>query len=341
MGSGPFIFDSYTPQGSFVVHRNPDYNSPPAYARNQGPAYLDQIVFQFVPETATRTGSLTSGQVDAIDGGSARDLASLTQQGFSLVRSDQPGQPWMGHFNTTSGVTADPEVRRAFREAIDFDGIIGAVWGGEYQRAYGPISQFTPAYEPAVETFWPYDPADANQRLDAAGWTERDGDGFRTKDGQRLTIVWVSDPNDIREQRPEFIQAAKELVKEVGIDLDWQSISYADATARRTSHDFGVYAHSYSRAEPAYLDQQFYGGRGLNGYSDPEVDAWLDAGRATTDPAERAEWYSKVQQKVTDLAATLPIYAQSQFVLFSPKVHGIATDATGWIQFYDAWKDPA
>jgi hypothetical protein len=29
---------------------------------------------------------------------------------------------------------------------------------------------------------------------------------------------------------------------------------------------------------------------------------------------------------------------QSQFVFFSPKVHGITADATGWVQFYDAWK---
>lgn len=341
VGSGPFIFDSYTPQGSFVVHRNPDYHTPPAYAANTGPAYLDGIVFQFVPETATRTGSLTSGQVDAIDGASARDLTDLIGQGFSLVRSDQPGQPWMGHFNNVSGVTADPEVRRAFREAIDFDGIIQAVWGGEYHRAYGPITQFTAAYDPAVETAWTYDPASANARLDAAGWTERDGEGFRTKDGQRLTIVWISDPNDIREQRPEFIQAAKELVKEAGIDLDWQSIDSATATQRRTDFDFGIYAHSYVRNEPAYLDTQFLNGRGINGYNDPEVNAWLDEGRATTDPAARAAAYAKVQEKVTGLAVTLPIYAQSQFVFFSPKVHGIVTDATGWIQFYDAWKDPS
>jgi peptide/nickel transport system substrate-binding protein len=339
VGSGPFTFESYTKQGSVKVKRNPDYNWGPPYAYHQGAAYLDGIEFRFVPEESTRTGSLTSGQVDAIDGASARQVDLLERQGFSLIRSDQPGQPWMGHLNTRDAPFNDVEVRRAFREAIDFDGILQALWGGKYLRSWGPITQFTPGYDPSVENSWKYDVDSANRRLDAAGWTGRDSEGFRTKDGQRLTVVWLSEPNELREQRPDFVQLVKEQVKKVGIDLDYVQVSANDATARRAAGEFSVYAHSYVRAEPAQLDRIFHSrSNNISFTNNPQIDQWLEAAQATTDPAARAAEYAKVQQYVTDQAIVLPIYVQSQFVFFSAKVHGITTDATGWVQFYDAWK---
>lgn len=340
VGSGPFVFESYTRQGSVKVRRNPDYKWGPPYAHHQDAAYLDSIEFRFVPEESTRTGSLTSGQIDATDGASVRQLDSLQKQGFALIRTDQPGQPWMAHLDTKYPPFDDVEVRRAFRESIDLDGLIQALWGGKYLRAWGPLTQFTPGYDKSVENSWKYDPDSAAKRLDAAGWSSRDADGFRTKDGKRLTVVWLSEPNELREQRPDFVQLVKEQVKKVGIDLQYVQASATDAAAKRLSGDFSAYAHSYVRADPAQLDRIFYSNPQNMSFTDkPDIDAWLEAGQATADPAQRAAEYAKVQKWAIDQAVVLPIYVQSQFVFFSPDVHGITTDATGWIQFYDAWKE--
>jgi peptide/nickel transport system substrate-binding protein len=325
-----------------TVKRNPDYDWGPSYARHQGPAYLDGIEFRFVPEESTRTGSLTSRQVDAIDGASTRQIDLLQRQGYSLIRSDQPGQPWMAHLNTKYPPFDDVEVRRAFREAIDLDGNIKALWGGEYLRAWGPVTQFTTGYDNAIENSWSYDPASADRRLDAAGWSGRDADGFRTKDGKRLAVVWLAEPNELREQRPDFVQLVKQQVKEVGIDLQYVQVTSTDAAARRTAGDFAAYAHSYVRAEPAQLDRIFHSqANNISFTNNPQVDQWLEEGQATSDPAARAAAYGKVQEWAIDQAVVLPIYVQSQFVFFDKDVHGITTDATGWVQFYDAWKDPA
>lgn len=70
----------------------------------------------------------------------------------------------MAQLNTKYPPFNDIEVRRAFREAIDLDGIFKALWGGKYLRAWGPLTQFTPGYDRAVENTWRYDPASANKR---------------------------------------------------------------------------------------------------------------------------------------------------------------------------------
>ena len=68
VGTGPFVFKSYQRGQAAVFERNPDYQWGPGNAQHQGPAYLDRVTYRFLPEAAVRTGALSSGQVDLIEG---------------------------------------------------------------------------------------------------------------------------------------------------------------------------------------------------------------------------------------------------------------------------------
>ena len=76
----------------------------------------------------------------------------------------------------------DPAVRRALSFAVDREKLVSGALAGIGEPAYGPLMRGHWAYDPAGET--PYDPAEAERQLDAAGY-KRDGDGPRTKDGAR------------------------------------------------------------------------------------------------------------------------------------------------------------
>jgi peptide/nickel transport system substrate-binding protein len=54
VGTGPFRFVAWDAQSQVVVERNPDYNWAPEFAAHQGPAHLEQVIFRFLPEAATR-----------------------------------------------------------------------------------------------------------------------------------------------------------------------------------------------------------------------------------------------------------------------------------------------
>ena len=51
VGTGPFIFESYAPNESFVANRNPDY-------WNQPYPYLDRVEFRPIPDALNRRDAL-------------------------------------------------------------------------------------------------------------------------------------------------------------------------------------------------------------------------------------------------------------------------------------------
>lgn len=72
-GTGPFVIDRYIKGQEIRFVKNPDYNWAPENATHQGPAYLDDVTYRFLPESSVRIGALTSGQIDAAEGISGND----------------------------------------------------------------------------------------------------------------------------------------------------------------------------------------------------------------------------------------------------------------------------
>ena len=56
--------------------------------------------------------------------------------------------------------------------------------------------------------------------LEDAGWVDRDGDGIREKDGEKLSIRWLTYPS--RQELPLLAESAQATLKEIGIDVSTQ-----------------------------------------------------------------------------------------------------------------------
>ncbi len=63
VGAGPYIVKDQIPGNSITYDRNPDYNWPPPYFKNRGPAYLDGITMKVIKEDATVWAALKAGEV--------------------------------------------------------------------------------------------------------------------------------------------------------------------------------------------------------------------------------------------------------------------------------------
>jgi peptide/nickel transport system substrate-binding protein len=145
------------------------------------------------------------------------------EKGGYAVRSATSANVWSLVPNLTvqdEGLRAlyeNADVRQALSVAIDRETINELAFSGLGEaRTASPISG-SPYYNAELETHWTeYDPDAANALLDAAGLTERDGDGFRLRpDGKRFTIVVENNNNAYS----NVLELVADNYRDIGVEL--------------------------------------------------------------------------------------------------------------------------
>jgi peptide/nickel transport system substrate-binding protein len=342
VGSGPFAFEAWHAGQDVVLTRNTAY-------RHGDPAHLAEVTFRFLPDESVRLGALRSGQADLAYNLSPISVRTVeADTSLSLLAASPPGGVFSLYLNNASGPLSDERVRVAVQRALDLDTIVASASANQYDRAWSPISPATPGYDASLEDSWPHDTKLAGEKLDAAGWRDRDADGYRTKDSERLRLVWLSpaveSPNQVQAAIAQLIQAS---LKEIGIELVLDSVpvgTYLDRAYR--AFDYDVFGSAYGGGDPDVLRLEFSSAnRPKDGTPDgnvtllaePEVDRWLDEGVATADPEARAEAYAKVQKYVTDHAVAIPVYVPTTIGAVSAKVRGLTWDPSGFPRLHGAW----
>ncbi|GAA1838453.1 ABC transporter substrate-binding protein [Pseudonocardia ailaonensis] len=346
IGTGPFSFVSWEQQKDITLTRNPAYTSAPSNASHTGPAYLQTLRFNYVPEDATRYGALTSGQVQGTASVPPNRVGSLqSNDRFRVLKTELPGVNYNLFLNVKNGPTSDPLVRRAVQSAIDIPALVRTVYAGQYAAARSSLSPTTPDYDAAAESALPaYDPEKAKALLSQAGWTDTDADGYRTRDGRELTLTWPFLALINRDQRDVLGQAIQAEAKKVGIRIDRPNLdagTYGNAVLKG---DYNILDSSNARADADILrfsfasDQTFpQGGANVAQSSSPELDGWLHEAARTTDAAVAARDYALAQADVLRNGYLLPGYVMTSFVGTSSALRGVAFDVQGIAQFYGAW----
>ncbi|MFD3533739.1 ABC transporter substrate-binding protein [Streptomyces sp. NPDC058664] len=342
VGSGPFKAGTYTRGQQRGYTRNAAYAWAPDGAGHTGPARLDSFTLRFITEDATRVGALTSGQVDAAGAVPAQQVGVVKRDArLTLATRAVPGAVDAFYLNTRGRLFSDVRVRRAFQLAVDLDAVVGSVFQGTGTRAWSILSPTTPdSYDPSLEKSWPHDPAKASKLLDEAGWTGRNAEGYRTKDGKVLTVV-----APVYGRPSLFSQAVQGELKKAGIKLDLAvSTDAAEVSGRLDSGRYDVVETSWARADGDILSHFFLstetsasGGHNFARVADPQVDRWLKEAQAATDGTRRAALYAKVQGWTLDRAAVVPAYVEQSTVAVNKRVHGLRQSISAWPEFYGAW----
>ncbi|HQX35564.1 MAG TPA: ABC transporter substrate-binding protein, partial [Microbacteriaceae bacterium] len=183
VGSGPLVMTGYVPDQEIVYERNPDYAWGPNGAT--APAF-DTLRVAIVPEPAVRVGMLASGEAQLASDITPSSVSTLDTS-IKVDAKSVPGLPYSLFLNEAYGVFGDPLVREALSRAIDIDTAVETIYFGQYQRAWSILGPATPGYDKSLEGTWKFDPATANALLDQAGWTQRDSENYRVKNGERLS----------------------------------------------------------------------------------------------------------------------------------------------------------
>jgi peptide/nickel transport system substrate-binding protein len=341
VGTGPFMLESFTPESEVVLVRNPDYNWAPEHFNISGPPQVERIVYKIIAEPATRMASLETGETDFIEEVPEIDFKRVQESpDFVTVQEPQPGSGWSLMMNVQNPPTDELAVRRAIQLATDKQGMIETIWNGIGQPACGPLTHVMFGFDPAVCDMYTYDPEEARNVLEEAGWVDTNGDGIRERDGQDLTIghYYQADSN-VSQQMADYMKAN---LAEVGINVELNGLSrsgYFDAV-RAGEHNTQNWWETAT--DPDVVRVLFYssnagGGTNRNNYVNEEMDNLIDQAAAAADPQRRAELYSQIQKKVKD--AAIMVFYNDPMTLYahSNDLSGVIYYLGGnYPYFYDA-----
>ena len=348
VGSGPFTVGEWKRGESVTFEKNPDYNSAPENARHQGPAYVDNVVWSFVQDNTSRFGSLASGESDAIGEVPTVDFEAAKSQ-YEVQQYITPGRPVTLSLNTVQGPFADKRVRQAFAYSADRKAAVDSAFLGVVPfEGNGTVSQSTPGYNKDVAGDYPFDQAKADELLDKAGWTERNADGVRVKDGKELQIDLVFGLNSIvTTEGATALQNLQEQVKPVGFKVNLVPVTQADlfsgaySTPDKYDATLGYWTSPHSgilyinfrqntKEKPNYANTTFYNNAAIE-------QTILKANSAKT-TEEANKYYAQAQQELSDEAVAVGLYDQTSSLAIQPKLKDVWLEASqGEPVFHDAY----
>ncbi len=341
VGSGPFVLTSFVKGNGSRLSKRPDYHWGPGYAAHNGPAYLDSMVFKYLPESSVRLGALRSGQIQAIDAvPPANDKSVQSNRQLQVITRENPGVNRVLFLNTANGPFRDSKIRQAFLRASDTATAVKIAWFGTRKAADNVVGPSTLYYDPAVASLWGFDLANANRLLDEAGWASKDASGFRTKEGQRLSLHFVYDPSGLEAADITLFQAIQFQVKQAGFDLQLDPLDAGGQTARINAHDYDILSIYYVRAEPDILrtvfDSHYIPPNGYNYSQVHTLDDKLRKAVGASD-SERKRLYGEIQREVIEHAYVVPLYIPAYQLGTTKNVHGISWATNAKPNFYDVW----
>ena len=286
IGTGPFRVTDFRPNDVITMEANPNYRDPdkPAFATltfkgggdatAAGRAVLETGEFDYAwnlqlsPDVIANMEAAGRGQVVSAFGTLVERIM------INLTNPD----PALGDERSTTAhphpFLTDKAVRQALSMAIDRDLLVEIGYG----KAGRPVCNVVPAPEiyssTANDSCLIQDIEGANALLDEAGWIPG-ADGVRAKDGVRLSILYQTSTNAVRQ---DFQALIKQWWSEIGVETELRNIS--------ASVFFGSDPGSPDTYQKFYADVEMY----ANNFEGADPEAYLGNWKCSENPRPETQW---------------------------------------------------
>jgi len=286
VGTGAYKFAEWRPNARVVVEKNADWWD--------GAPSLEAVVFRPITDVNTRLAEMLSGGIDVMVETPPDAIATFTDDAAFTVYEEAGPHLWFLILNVKDGPFADKRVRQAANYAIDKTALVDSVLQGTAEVAAGPTPPaFAWAYNEDLAPY-PYDPEKAKALLEEAGY-----------DGSPITF-YVTDGGSGMLDPVAMGTAIQANLEAVGMPTNIETYEWNTFLGKVNP---GLEGQA-DMAEMAWMTNDpdtlpflalrtdampDKGGFNSGYYSNPEVDALLEQARTSTDQAERAELYKKMQ----------------------------------------------
>lgn len=332
VGSGPFIFRSWTPNDRIVIARNPAYRWGARFLGNTGPARMEQVEYRVIPEASTLTGAFQQGEAQMLDFVAPSDISRLKSVGtnFDLQIQVTPGMVSCYHFNMRKEPTDDVRVRQAIAYSINKQELAKSPSFGSdlVPVVYSYLSRSNWAYDPKLEAAHTYafNPGRAQSLLDEAGWRSGSG-GVRSKGGKSLTLTLLSlAPLPISVGTDLIVQSQ---LSKVGIAAEIQKTDIAGYYAALSRENFNMALNSAAGFDPDSPLVRSYSSKGGSNwahYQNPKVDDLLEKAAVEVNAERRRAIYGEVQRALLNDLPALPMDPFTGLVVKQKSLVGVYFD---------------
>jgi peptide/nickel transport system substrate-binding protein len=291
---------------------------------------IKKVVIKFIPNTGTLEANLRSGTIDMIsEYGLTFDQAlafeskiaaeklpyrMVYQSAFSFEHAI---------FNLDNPILASVNVRRALIYGLDRQAMVKALFKGKQQVADYDVNPKDIWYtqDPKFVTLYPFNKAKAIELLTKDGWTPGP-DGVRVKNGQRLSIVFMSTAgNKMRENVQTFIQEQwKALGVETIIKNEPPRVFFAETTQKRKFQGLAMFAMvanperiPFGRNHSVSIPTEANGFSGQNyaGWKNKRVDEILSNTLLEFSAPKRSQSMKEYAKEYTSDVPHIPLYFRS------------------------------
>lgn len=354
-GTGPFIVEDFRANDVISYVANPHYREPgkPFFqtvtlkgggeAASAARAVLETGEFDYAwnlqvePEVlegmaAAGRGQLLTGfgsNVERIMVNQTNEDPSLDAKTRSVYLDGQNPHPFLSDFN----------VRRALSLAIDRSVLVETGYG----FAGEPVCNVIPApsrfASVANDDCKIQDIAEANRLLDEAGWI-RGADGVRAKDGVKLSILYQTSTNSVRQGNQSLV---KQWWAEIGVETELRNIDGAvffggdpssPDTIQKFYSDVQMYTNNFEGGDPSkYVEgwdcdqvpgpHNQWGGTNISRGCSDEYDEKLAILKDTSDMNERERIIKELNDMVVQNYWEIPLIHRARVSAKSNSLQGV------------------
>ncbi|MCO6451958.1 MAG: hypothetical protein J5I90_14340 [Caldilineales bacterium] len=338
VGTGPFMLADWQPGVSLTLTRNPNYAWGPLDVENKGAPYIEQAVFNVIPDASTQLAAFQAGEADVIFLNQPAHLAVLEQlPDVDLTEAALNSLIYLG-FNASRPPFDEALVRQALSHAINKEEILLAALGGIGKLACAPLASTLPGYDESLcDLELKYDPVQAEVLLAEAGFIRND-DGEWERNGEKLQAAIMS---STRPPNGDIAAVIQNQLAAIGVPVEIQLLEAGAAmeAAGAGNYDMMIWRYGWNDADVLniYLGSDRIGSTNRQFYSNPEVDALFAQGMTELDPAARAQIYMDAQKLIMADAPWQPLYEPLDVIAVSGRVNDVVIGPMGRVLLNDAW----
>ncbi|WP_424138618.1 peptide ABC transporter substrate-binding protein [Roseomonas chloroacetimidivorans] len=328
--NGPYRITAVQPGAGVTLERNETWAGPaPAFRR---------INIRVVENSAALEAQLLAGQVDMITG----ELGLSIEQATALERRSRgrfkfnyhPGLVWEHlDLRVDSGILSDLRIRQALILAIDRQKIVQSLFDGRQAVAATAIHPDDPMIDKSIAP-WPYDPTRAAALLEEAGWKPGPDGIRRNVDGARLTVDLQTTAGN--RPRETVLQVIQGMWRAAGIEGRIANqpprVLFGETLSQRRFQGAVLFAwvsspenvpRSTLHSQEIPTAERNWSGQNYPGYSNPEMDALLDALPQELDAEKRRPIWARLQAMTYRDLPAIPLWHRAEPHIWPQWLEGV------------------